>query len=120
MQRYAARSEESFGFCRSVLPLSDVISAVARRLWPVKTARNLASRAGTTHRAAESWLAGQTGLSGEALAELLRSDAGLAVLDAVMGERKPSWWPTFQRAVQMDLLNARIDAVQADLDRLAQ
>ncbi len=106
----------SFGFDRRSLPLNDIVSAVAARLWPVKTARNLAARAGTTHRAAEMWMSGQTGLSGEALAELLRSDAGFDVLEKLMGDARPSWWPVFQRAVKVAALEQRIADVQRDLE----
>lgn len=113
---YGVRGAPSFGFDRTVLPLADAISAVARRLWPIKTARNLASRAGTTHRAAEQWLSGQTGISGDALAELLRSDAGLEVLESLMGGVRPSWWPAFRADARAAGIAARLDALSKDID----
>lgn len=108
----------SFGFDRRSLPLNQIVARVAARLWPVKTARNLAARAGTTHRAAEAWLAGQTGLSGEALAELIRSDAGFSVLEQLMGDARPSWWPDFCRAVHVQALERRIADVQRDIEAM--
>src|ERR1700726_3754560 len=45
----------------------------------------LAMRAGTKVRACEYWLSRKTAMSADALAALLRSDAGLEVLEAVIG-----------------------------------
>lgn len=104
-QRYATPTTATLGFDRSALPLVDVVCRVARRLWPAKTAANLSCRAGVSARAAEFWLGGAaTGLSGEAVAELLRSDAGFEILKGIMGERKPSWWPAFETRVAIDEL----------------
>lgn len=103
---YSTSAATFFGKERSILPVTEIVSAVARRLWPSKTARNLASRAGVTHRAAEFWLAQNTGMSAEALAEILRSDAGREVLEGLMGNARPSWWPAF-----------KADLVFADLER---
>lgn len=104
---YSQTAEGSFGFARSGLPVAEAVSAVARSLWPVKTAQNLSSRAGVTHRAAEFWLSQNTGMSADALAELLRSDAGLPILEAIMGGARPSWWPTFRAATTIDALERR-------------
>lgn len=103
---YSTSAATFFGKERRILPVTEIVSAVARRLWPSKTARNLASRAGVTHRAAEFWLAQNTGMSAEALAEILRSDAGRDVLEGLMGNARPSWWPAF-----------KADLVFADLER---
>lgn len=96
----------SFGFERSGLPVVEAVSALARRLWPNKTARHLSSRAGVTHRSAEYWLCGQTGMSADALTELLRSDVGLDVLQAIMGQAKPTWWVSFSNRVRLGQLAA--------------
>lgn len=103
---YTTTAEMFFGKDRNILPVTEIVCAVARKLFPVKTARNLASRAGTTHRAAEFWLAQNTGMSAEALAETLRSDIGREVLEGLMGDAHPSWWPAF-----------KADLVFADLER---
>jgi len=55
---------------REFPPVVEIVARVARRLWPVKTARNLAMRTGKNHRSAEDWLALRTGMSADALAEL--------------------------------------------------
>lgn len=105
--RYGHAAAPSFGFDRTEVPVFEAIAAAARKLWPNKTAINLASRAGATHRAAEKWLAGETGISGDHLANLLRSDAGRDVLDALMGDAKPSWWPAFRAELQFADLEKR-------------
>jgi len=108
----------SFGFERSGLPVVEAISALARRLWPNKTARHLSSRAGVTHRAAENWLAGQTGMSADALTELLRSDAGLETLEAVMGSARPSWYPAFHNQVRLQQLAAQAETNWREIEAM--
>ena len=48
-----------------------VLSDVARTLWPVKTAANVAAVVGCSERAAEFYLAGQREWSGDALAAIV-------------------------------------------------
>ncbi len=108
-----ARVQQSFGFDRSGVPIGERLTVLARRLWPSKAAMHLAARAGVSHRTAELWFARQTNISGEALAELLRSDIGFDVLSALINgggdEAKPSWWPAFERSVQLAELQRRAD-----------
>ena len=108
----------SFGFERRGLPAVEAVSEVARRLWPVKTARHLASRAGTTHRAAEFWLSQQTGMSADALADLIRSDAGLDVLRALIGDAPPSWWPAFAADARAAGIERRLNDLRAEIDEV--
>ena len=49
----------------------DAISAVARTLWPTKTAANIAASANCSVRAAEFYLAGERDWSGDALAAIV-------------------------------------------------
>lgn len=51
--------------------VGDVLSDVARTLWPHKTAENIASCCGCTVRAAERYLEGSREWSGAALASLI-------------------------------------------------
>lgn len=93
--------QESLSFVESrsgVGTLGERVAVLARRLWPYKTAPNLAARTGRSIRAAELLLSGTNGLSGEALAALLQSDIGFQVLQEVMGEARPSWWADVWRA----------------------
>lgn len=108
----------SFGFDRTVLPLRERIGGLARKLWPAKTARHLSSRAAVSERAAEQWLSGTTGLSGDALAELLRSDVGLHVLEEVMADARPGWWPEFKQSVRIEQLERRLAATADEIAQL--
>lgn len=116
--QYRQQAATSFGFDRNIPPVVEAVSRVARRLWPTKTARNLASRTRKTHRAAEDWLATRTGMSADALADLLRSDAGREVLEAVMGDERPSWWPKFQTLLQLDGLERRSEEARREIEVL--
>lgn len=92
----------------------------ARRMWPRDTAFHLAARARVTPRAAENWLADATGMSGQAVCGLLRSDAGLRVLEQIMGEARPPWWADVQRFVklaELERLQAMQEALLRDLER---
>lgn len=115
-RRYSGGAAASFGFERSGLPVVEAVSAVARRMWPNKTARHLAVRAGTTHRAAEYWIGQQTGMSADALAELLRSDAGLDMLTAIMGDARPNWWPAFAQDAKAAGITQRLETLRAEID----
>jgi hypothetical protein len=123
-QRYAAAgAEASLGAARSCsetgkpLPLISAVMRLARTLWPSKTALELASRTGASERMCRYWMSERFDISAEHLAELLRSDAGLAVLEALMGEARPDWWRGFKR--QVSLAAARREA-QAALRRVAE
>lgn len=102
-----------FGKNRNSFRLADAISEVARRLWPTKTAMELAVRSGISVRACEYWLERRTSISGEALAEMLRSEAGLDVLEAIMGDAKPAWWKRMKASAQ----RAALRRAQKDLQR---
>ncbi|MBB6167149.1 hypothetical protein [Chelatococcus composti] len=114
---YAKSTETSFGFDTGIPPVVEIVARVARRLWPVKTARNLAMRTGKNHRSAEDWLALRTGMSADALAELLRSDVGWDVLDAIMEGSGASWWPKARRDLKAAQIERRIDALKEELRR---
>lgn len=127
-QPYLPFGERSFGEPRKLLRAAaadergvmERIVSLARNLWPRDTAFHLAARARTTPRAAENWLAQATGMSGEAVCGLLRSDAGLRVLEQIMGEARPPWWGDVQRYVklaELEKLQAMQDALLAELER---
>jgi len=115
---YSRTAAPSFGFDTDIPPVVETVARVARRLWPVKTARNLAMRTRKTHRAAEDWLSLRTGMSADALADLLRSDAGLEVLDALMDGSGASWWPGARRDLRAAQIERRIEALRDELNEL--
>ncbi|MEM1040872.1 MAG: hypothetical protein AAGI12_15535 [Pseudomonadota bacterium] len=94
---------------RTAVRASEAICAAARHMWPSKTAINLASRAGVTRRAAELWLSGDNEISGEAQANLLRSDAGFPFMQAIMGGADTRWWRDFERSARLREIEQRIE-----------
>lgn len=96
----------------------------ARSLWPRKTAAELSMRTGTQMRGCEYWLARRSGMSAESLAALLRSDEGLQILEAIIGDARPVWWRAFKRSIrrselrrqQTELAKAIEANEQAELD----
>lgn len=81
---------------RSDLRWIDDMLAVARRVWPTKTAWHLASEAGVSERAAQFWLAGETGMTLANARELIRSEHGYEFLLAYVGADCEALW--FRRA----------------------
>lgn len=108
----------SCGKNRSGIRAVDAVIAAARKLWASKVAANLAARSGKTMRSAEQWLEGSTDLSADALANLLRSDAGYAVLSELMAGANVRWWNEFERGVRLADLDRRIEWQRAQMESL--
>lgn|GEM_PF-854370 len=126
-QRYAAAGAGAiggdgcgFGEIRRPLRLIDEIARLARKIWPVCTAPELASRTDVSVRNAEQWLAGRQGMSAEAFAALLRSDVGLDVLEAAMGDARPDWYAALRRRVREERLEAQLQALAAEMAEIKQ
>jgi len=124
---YAAACSEAtghhaceYGGRRTPVRVGDLVSSFARTLWPRKTAPELAHRADVTVRTAEHWLGGRCGLSADALAELICSDAGLDLLEAMMERRgtKPDWWRAFKRQTSIAAARREIDEARRRLEQL--
>nr|DAH75513.1 MAG TPA: hypothetical protein [Caudoviricetes sp.] len=86
---------------RSRIRCVDAVCNVARRLWPSKTAINIASRAEISKRGAELWLEGRTEPGADAIINLLRSDAGFELLQELMQGSGTKWWRDFERGVRI-------------------
>ncbi len=110
--------EGGFGNNRKGIRFSEAVCDLARRLWPSKTAANLAGRAGTSVRAAELWLEGRTEPGAEALVQLLRSDAGFELLQNLMEGSGTRWWREFEQGVQIAELEQRIEWQRGQLEKL--
>ncbi len=97
------------------------MGAVARKLWPRKTAAELASRTGRSQRQCHYYLARKFNLDAPALVRLLRSREGLAFLEAMLGDDKPEWFQDFKENVEIRRLRRsqaeirkRIEAFSGD------
>lgn len=104
--------------CTESGKLLPLIVRVARALWPSKTEMELAVRTGASPRMCRYWLAQRYDLSADHLAALLRSDDGLKILEAIMGDAKPVWWKRFRRTVGMANLRAAIEQQRKALEHL--
>lgn len=112
------------GDSRNTLRPIDAVIRVLRALWQRKNAAEIASRTGSSLRACEYWLARKTDMSADALAQLLRSDVGLDVLQAIIGEARPVWWRQFARTVEIGRHRKAIQdqrrLIEAQEERLKQ
>ena len=97
-------AEESCGGSRRTLRSISAAMRAAQAAFPNKTALELALRSGASPRSAETWLAGKGAPSAEALAELLRSDIGLTILEAIMTGAEPPWWEALRRQIAISRL----------------
>lgn len=95
---------------------AELVCQTAKRLWPRQTAKHLANHAGVAKRSAEYWLAQRAGISADALASLLRSEAGLDFLQALMSDARPTWWRETMQARENADLRRRLDALRVEID----
>lgn len=111
-------TETCFGKNRNMLRTIDAVMRAAQRLWPRKTAAELSIRSGVSVRACEYWLSRKTDMSADALASLLRSDAGLDVLEAIIGDAKPKWWKQFALTIEISKARKQQEQTRARLERM--
>lgn len=90
------------------LPLNAAVTRVLSALWPSKRDMRLAAITGAADRTARDWLALRANYSADALAALLRTEDGLQILEAVMGDARPAWWRKIKRASQLATLRSSI------------
>lgn len=112
-------TETDFGKYRNAFRSNFGLADVAKRLWPQKTAIQLALRADVEIRTAELWLAGKTTISGEALSNLLRSDVGFEFLTALMADgERPAWWADITRQKRISDLRKAQEEQRREIERL--
>ena len=85
-------SEVGFGESRKTRGVFDAVIQVSRRLWPRKTAAEMAIRARVSSRSAENWLARKADPNAQAFCSLLHSEEGFEFLIAAMADAEPAWW----------------------------
>lgn len=100
------------------IPPVEAVCAIARRLWPSKTAINLASRCEISERAAKLWLEGRTEPGADALVNLLRSDAGFHLLQQLMHGSGTRWWKDFERGVHIADLEQKQEVLRLQLEEI--
>lgn len=110
----ASARESGFAFPNRISSKNlDGLAALIRALEPVKPAAALAEYAGIGLRAAELFLQGRAkSLSGQSIANLLRSRIGDRVLDVILGERPPAWRAAEQRMMGLAALEAELEQIE--------
>jgi len=111
-------AEQRFGKSRTGVRCTAAIVAVAKKLWPVKTAFNLGDRAGVGERAAEKWMQGPRQMSLGAVRELLETDNGYEILTAIMKDSNAQWWFELQCAKRRIELRREMDKNQREMRAL--
>lgn len=102
----AERARPSATYCgknRNKLRSTVLIAARARRLWPRKTAAEVAARTGVSVRTAEYWLASVHEMPPSAVFGLLTSDSGSAFLDVLTQAMPAAEWRVFSREMRAEL-----------------
>ncbi len=79
-----------------------------------------AIKARASDRMIQYWLSNKYSIGAEQLADLLRSDAGLSILEGVMGGAKPIWWLDFKRSVKRAEVRRQQVALKKQIEELDQ
>lgn len=100
------------------LQTNSAVMRAVQAFWPSKTALELREATGASERMIQYWIANKYSLSADDLAGLLRTEAGFAILENIMGTAKPTWWKRFKASVQRSIVRAELKAVQKRLDQV--
>lgn len=96
-----------------------VMQAV-RRFWPTNTLIELKDATKRSDRMCQYWLSNKFSLSADDLADLLRTEAGFAILEEIMGAAKPLWWKDFKRSVGRAQIRREQKALAKRLEEIEQ
>jgi hypothetical protein len=83
---------------------------------PLDEIRMAVGKRRASDRMIQYWLSNKYSISADDLAALLRSDAGFAILENIMGDAKPVWWLGFKRGVKRAELRRQQKLIQKALD----
>lgn len=100
--------------CKDFSPWSRLV-AVIEKLFPRKTASNLAEISGLKERAAYSFLAAKSPLSSDAIISMLKTPHGADVLCALMGDCREPWYLEFRIKWEKEQKLREIEAWERDL-----
>lgn len=105
------RSEKDF-------QLTENIANAIKAAWPRKTPQHVAYLTRTDERTVKFWLAAETRMSVDAVADLLRSEEGYAILQAIMGDSQSKWWIAAQAAQNLRASKAALKREQKRHEQL--
>lgn len=100
------------------LQTNSIVMRAVQAFWPTKTMIELREATGASERMIQYWLANKYALSSADLAKLLRSEAGLAVLDNVMAGARPTWWRRFKRSTRLSMLRVEQERQRRQIEQL--
>jgi len=89
-----------------------------KRLFPQKTALELALRTGADVSHCERCLAGRRELGAGFQQRLLQSDVGREILIVLMGDARPKWWVGFRRHLRLAELVRNQARTQASIEAM--
>lgn len=100
------------------LQTNSAVMRAVQAFWPTKTTLELKEATAASDRMIQYWLANKYALSAADLAALIRTEAGFAILENVMGDAKPTWWRRWRASVQRSITRAEIKALSKRLDQI--
>ncbi len=100
------------------LQTNSLVMRAVHAFWPTKTMLELKEATGASERMIQYWIANRYSLSASDLAGLLRTEAGFAILNNIMGPAKPAWWKRFKKSVALSTLRAEQAAQRKRLEQL--
>ena len=93
--------EQGFAETKNVSAVYKQVIEIIKRAWPRKTSAHVSFLTGVSERSVQFWLAGETRMSLEHVAALLKTDEGYNILKAIMGDAKPPWWIDTMMAAEL-------------------
>lgn len=100
------------------LQTNSLVMRALHAFWPSKTSLEIKAVTQASDRMIQYWIANKYSLAAADLAALLRTDAGFAILENLMGDAKPLWWKRFKRSVSLAILRADQAAQRKRLEQL--
>lgn len=95
----------SFCKIKSLSPLNEIRAAIKSR---------------ASDRMIQYWLSNKYSISVDDLAALIRSDAGFAILENIIGDAKPVWWLDFKRSVKRAEVRRQQASLKKQIEELDQ
>lgn len=100
------------------LQTNSLVMRAVQAFWPTKTMIELRDTTRASDRMIQYWLANKYALSAGDLAKLLRTEAGLAILENLMAGSRPTWWRRFKRSTRLSALRAAQEQQRREIEQL--
>lgn len=114
------RGEVNFVKTEVRFAVFEKIVSVIKATWPRKTTAHVSYLTGVSERSVQFWLAGETRMTLEHVAALLKTDEGYAILNAIMGDCRAQWWLDTMTAAELRASRKALRIEQRRTDRLKE